>query len=189
MCSPQVSRWSPVSPSKQWPFGIPVTSELAFAAAMLPTSVQLECVSGPNGKFITTPSLPRCSLLWDTRSGQALGEPLSKLASKLPTRIGGGLSLEYAAVLVSWCQLEAPGHCKCMLRALGTFDNLITWTGTTWLCQDEGKAGGLLKASFYRSNSSKDVMQCCTYVFQRDATLYTTTASASVCEHSIACLV
>ena len=35
-------------------FGIPVTSELAFAAAMLPTSVELVCVTGTNGKSTTT---------------------------------------------------------------------------------------------------------------------------------------
>jgi UDP-N-acetylmuramoylalanine-D-glutamate ligase len=33
---------------------IPVTSELSFAAAMLPKSVELVCVTGTNGKSTTT---------------------------------------------------------------------------------------------------------------------------------------
>ena len=91
-------------------FGIPVTSELAFAAAMLPTSVQLVCVSGTNGKSTTITFLAQMLSAMGHRvwEGGALGEPLSRLAYK--ARIDGGLSPQYAAVEVSSYQLEAPGR-------------------------------------------------------------------------------
>lgn len=89
---------------------IPVTSELAFAAAMLPESVQIVCVTGTNGKSTTTSFLSQMLTAMGHRvwCGGNFGTPLSSLAYE--TAAGGGLSPHIAAVEVSSYQLEPEGQ-------------------------------------------------------------------------------
>lgn len=97
-------------PTQAMACGIPVTSELAFAASMLPKSVEIVCVTGTNGKSTTTTFLAQMLSAMGHRvwAGGNLGQPLSQLAYDAVT--DGGLIPHYAAVEVSSYQLEPAGE-------------------------------------------------------------------------------
>jgi UDP-N-acetylmuramoylalanine-D-glutamate ligase len=90
--------------------GIPLTSELAFAAALLPNTVDILAVTGTNGKSTTTHFLSQMLTRTGLRvwSGGNLGTPLSAFACEAATT--DSFPPHVAAVEVSSYQLEAPGH-------------------------------------------------------------------------------
>jgi len=96
----------------------PVTSEIAFAAALLPASVCITAITGTNGKSTTTEFTAQLleggrRAVWQ---GGNLGTPLSELACAVAI----GQRCTHAVVEVSSYQLEAPGaftpHAACLLN-------------------------------------------------------------------------
>ena len=143
--------------------GIPVTSELAFAASMLPKSVEIVCVTGTNGKSTTTTFLAQMLSAMGHRvwAGGNLGQPLSKLAYDTVT--DGGLTPHYAAVEVSSYQLEPAGEfpvsAACVLN-VGA-DHLDRHQTLQKYAQTKAKLVDYLEPGSLTGIISEDVVACC----------------------------
>lgn len=150
-------------PTQALAYGIPVTSELAFAAAMLPKSVELVCITGTNGKSTTTSFLAQMLSAMGHRvwCGGNLGTPLSALAYETAT--DGGLSPHFAAVEVSSYQLEPEGQfstaAACILNIAA--DHLERHKTFANYARTKARLIDHLKPGSLGSIISQDVVDCC----------------------------
>lgn len=149
-------------PTQALASSIPVTSELAFAAAMLPKTVELICVTGTNGKSTTTTFLAQMLSAMGHRvwCGGNLGTPLSTLAYETAR---GSIPPQIAAVEVSSYQLEPAGQLSvsaaCILNL--TPDHLERHQTIDNYAKIKAKLIDHVKPGSLGSIISQDVVSCC----------------------------
>lgn len=143
--------------------GVPVTSELAFAAAMLPTSVRIVAITGTNGKSTTTHFVSQMLESMGVRvwSGGNLGNPLSSLAYE--TASADCQPPNVAVVEVSSYQLEAPGpipvEAACVLNI--TPDHLDRHETVEKYAHTKARIVRMIQSGPTGALISEDLIACC----------------------------